>query len=123
MSKYTAILYARLVFMFAICCLEIIASPQAPKNVTLALASSTSTNASAQTAANALVKVVVIPKTQEKIPQIQQVLDTTITNGHAIKVETAHIVGYVGVLFWSVNAEESEIQELSGKLGNDVNRM
>lgn len=109
--------------MFAICCLEIIASPQAPKNVTLALASSTSTNASAQTAANALVKVVVIPKTQEKIPQIQQVLDTTITNGHAIKVETAHIVGYVGVLFWSVNAEESEIQELSGKLGNDVNRM
>lgn len=119
----TVILYARLMFIFATCCLKIIASPQAPENMTLALAASTSVNASAQTTANALVKVVVIPKTQERILQIQQVLDTTITNGHAIKVESAHIIDYIGVLFWSVNAEEAEVQQLREKLRNDVNGM
>lgn len=65
-------------------------------------------------------KVVVIPKTQNNIQQIQQSIDTTIKTGHAKIVESKYMSGYNGVLLWSVNAEKMEIDVLRQKLGNLV---
>lgn len=67
-----------------------------------------------------MLNVVVIPKHQKTVPQIQNVIDRTIRTGRATIVETAHIVEYRGVLFWSVKAREDEVEEMAQGLGTLV---
>jgi len=91
---------------------------QDPAGPSLSAVSSNSSIVSATS--NEMQKVVVIPKTQNNIQQIQQSIDTTIKTGHAKIVESKHMSGYNGVLLWSVNAEKMEIDVLRQKLGNLV---
>ena len=70
--------------------------------------------------ANGLQMVLVIPRNQENIEQIQQTLGSTIIDGHAKIVESRYVSGYQGVLFWSVKAEEFEIEKMTQQLGDLV---
>lgn len=113
------ITFAGLVLLIAVCCstLNALTIPlpnlppmrNVPFNITVG--------------ANEMLNVVVIPRNQKTVPQIQNVIDRTIRTGRATMVESAYIVEYRGVLFWSVKARDDEVEQMAQGLGTLVSNI